>query len=77
MHDISDQKCPKCGAFMFWEDEWHDVLICPKCSYDFSPWRIEDDDEIDIPFYENVPEGCAACGGPYPDCTTSCNLFDD
>ena len=36
-------------------------------NYDF----YEDDD------YDEVPEGCRACGGPYPDCMTSCNLFDD
>ena len=25
----------------------------------------------------DVPEGCRACGGPYPNCTDSCPLFDD
>ena len=25
----------------------------------------------------NIPEGCAACGGPYPDCKWSCPMFDD
>lgn len=29
----------------------------------------EDDDDM--------PEGCAACGGDYPNCTESCPLFDD
>ena len=24
-----------------------------------------------------VPVGCRACGGPYPKCRTSCNLYDD
>ena len=24
-----------------------------------------------------VPEGCAACGGPYPDCKWSCPMFDN
>lgn len=24
-----------------------------------------------------VPSGCRGCGGPYPDCRDSCNLFDD
>lgn len=32
---------------------------------------IDDDDDDDI------PEGCSACGGPYPHCTSSCPLFDD
>lgn len=26
---------------------------------------------------DDVPEGCAACGGPYPNCCSSCPLFDD
>ena len=24
-----------------------------------------------------IPPGCAACGGPYPKCKTSCKIFDD
>ena len=26
---------------------------------------------------ERKPEGCAACGGPYPYCRESCEIFDD
>jgi len=26
---------------------------------------------------EEVPVGCLACGGPYPDCKSSCKLFDE
>ena len=26
---------------------------------------------------EKVPAGCRACGGPYPECRSSCNLFDE
>ena len=26
---------------------------------------------------DDIPEGCVACGGPYPDCMTSCSIFDD
>ena len=36
-------------------------------------YESDDDDYGD----DEVPEGCAACGGPYPYCTTSCPLFDD
>lgn len=25
----------------------------------------------------NIPSGCRACGGPYPQCKISCKLFDD
>lgn len=37
----------------------------------------EDDDWYDDDDDDDIPEGCAACGGPYPQCTTSCKLFDD
>lgn len=27
---------------------------------------------------DDMPEGCAACGNPaFPDCTSSCPMFDD
>lgn len=26
---------------------------------------------------DDIPEGCAACGGPYPNCVDSCSMFDD
>lgn len=26
---------------------------------------------------DNIPDGCKACGGPYPSCQTSCKIFDD
>lgn len=26
---------------------------------------------------ERIPSGCRACGGPYPECKASCNLYDD
>ena len=26
---------------------------------------------------EKIPVGCRACGGPYPECRSSCNLFDE
>ena len=25
----------------------------------------------------NIPEGCSACGGPYPSCMSSCPMYDD
>lgn len=39
-----------------------DTWYCPVCGAD-------DDDDI--------PEGCAACGGDYPNCVDSCPMFDD
>ena len=26
---------------------------------------------------EEMPEGCRACGGPWPECKISCSLYDD
>ena len=53
--------------------------MCPVCGHRMT--KIDDEtyyckycggeDEEDIPY------GCRACGGPYPDCTTSCSMFDD
>lgn len=46
-----------------------------NCDPYFSDYEEEEDDE---PFeFEGIPEGCLACGGDYPNCTTSCPLFDD
>ena len=27
--------------------------------------------------FDEVPEGCIVCGGPYPTCKDSCPVFDD
>ena len=40
--------------------------------FDVDYFNDDDDGKID-----GVPVGCAACGGPYPHCTTSCPMFDD
>ena len=37
-------------------------------------YTISWDDDTDD---DDIPEGCAACGGPYPRCCASCPLFDD
>ena len=69
--------CKECGELMMLKDG--DVLVCPSCGYsidrddyeadDYSEYFDEDESEI--------PAGCMACGGPYPQCKTSCKLFDD
>lgn len=59
--------CPYCGE--------EDVEVingryhCRYCDNYFEPGDEPNDGDI--------PAGCAACGGPYPSCKTSCNLFDD
>ena len=35
----------------------------------------EDDDEVEDT--NEIPFGCRSCGGDYPNCKTSCSLFDD
>lgn len=72
--------CSECGAKMQFEDEeWKDTLVCPKCGYSIGIDEFLDggDEENYRPPYDNMPEGCAACGGPYPDCVTLCELFDN
>ena len=61
--------CPECGhrmrrvrdIFGDWDGE---TYTCDYCDSDY-----DDDDDI--------PEGCAACGGDWPNCTTSCPMYDD
>ena len=54
-----------------------DILICPNCGEEVDEmdyeYEWEDEDEED---WDEIPKGCAACGGPYPDCKSSCKLFD-
>ena len=55
-------ECPNCGT-LWYVDKGGEML---NDGSDWSP-RAE----------EKIPEGCAACGGPYPSCKTSCPIFDD
>ena len=48
----------------------------------FVIWKRQTDEPISSytetePYRGYVPVGCRACGGPYPDCRTSCNMFDN
>lgn len=38
---------------------------------------IYKEDKSDREYRGNIPSGCAACGGPYPSCMSSCPMFDD
>lgn len=71
--------CPKCGngKMIPTGGNWYE---CDECGFeaeedpDCGGWIIEDceDDEYDS------DEGCMACGNPaYPDCKSSCSMFDD
>ena len=61
-------KCPKCGQNYYVRS---DKFICLKCNY-----YVERKKSSELKS-DKIPYGCIACGGPYPSCKTSCNLFDD
>lgn len=76
--------CAECGGEMKFTDENKDVLMCTRCAFsveveEYGHEHDYDDyfDSINSESEEDIPEGCAACGGPYPDCKTSCKIFDD
>lgn len=64
--------CPECGAIM----NYHlGTYECPDCGF-----TIEEDEFERVSIFgddDDMPEGCAACGGDYPDCADSCPMFDD
>lgn len=82
--------CDKCGAVMNRKDGLvgeNDIYVCPSCGWkiDVMDYEYKDDDkekeyvsEIKKYYKDDIPPpGCRACGGHYPDCKTSCKLFDD
>lgn len=71
--------CVECGGVMEPADEH--VLVCVSCKHScgFEDYGHENDyDEYYNSAYgeDEIPEECEACGGPYPNCMTSCTLFD-
>lgn len=60
------------------EDYNYDDYEDENYNYDYED-EDEDEDyddyEDDDPF--KMPFCCQACGGPWPDCMTSCKIFDD
>lgn len=50
------------------QNELSDPYIPPS-----QEWMY-DDDKSSI---EDKPEGCWACGGPWPDCESACPIFED
>lgn len=63
--------CSECLVKMEYNSK-NDTFKCPNCG------RLSDEDEDEfMDDDDDIPEGCIACGGPYPDCTISCKLFDD
>lgn len=57
----------------YW-DWWNHVDDTPV-----SELAVEDEDEDDVygEYFDEIPEGCNACGNPdYPKCKYSCPMFD-
>ena len=84
--------CNKCGAVMDYQVHPGDTnerytYICPSCGWEIDTIDYEYEGELYTEEWapeivrsfggEVPPEGCLACGGPYPYCTTSCKMFDD
>lgn len=73
-------KCPECGNRLTSTETFWD---CPECGYykvKSKYARIEAINERFLKklFDDAIPDGCAACGNSaYPDCQSSCPLFDD
>lgn len=44
--------CSECGSKMEFEDEWEDILICPKCghSIDSDHYGFENEEDYDALF---------------------------
>lgn len=63
-------ECPQCGETMGYS-YIKSEFKCPNCHFimDEQDWIRDDEKEI--------PWGCQTCGGPYPQCKTSCKMFDD
>ena len=89
-NDTSHFICKSCGTefdplkaeaeFNSHFDGEHDYIyngwegFCADCA--ISNTELDDEEGIDYD-ENNPPPGCRECGGPYPNCTTSCPMFDD
>lgn len=84
-------RCPRCGSSSMTRDvdgrTGVECLICDSCSTIFTKGQVEEywdnhSKEEGISDYRQdyngfIPVGCRACGGDYPNCKTSCPMFDD
>lgn len=76
--DECDWHCDECDAYLNDQPGFTTVTgewICTECG------AVNDVTEDNIRYDEcsddDIPEGCSACGGPYPNCKDSCPMFDD
>lgn len=81
-------ECRACKELMDFKPGFHGFLdgwwVCPSCDVRVKERTIYIQLDRENNSYlesfdsdDDIPEGCEACGGPYPDCRESCNLFDD
>lgn len=71
--------CKECGDVVKklnkMDDDGLDLFRCRVCEKDVNELEV---DYVEFSSKtESIPAGCAACGGPYPSCKTSCTVFDD
>ena len=68
----NNPECPVCGTEMGYS-YYRSEFKCPSCGYTAGEYELdfEDNDTEDIPY------GCAACGGPWPDCIIGCDIYED
>lgn len=64
-------RCDECDTMM----EYSRTLERFRCAC--CGREIAEEDYEEYSDDETPPFGCRVCGGPYPQCKTSCKLFDD
>lgn len=83
--------CPECHCLTTHKEGYWECDIClysitdEESLYGSGYPTLESTYENDYEEYygdygysdDNIPDGCEACGGPWPDCKDSCKLFDD
>ena len=68
---MSSKKCPNCGSKMNSYDTFWDCEVCGE-------FKVKKGYETKEEKEPNMPYCCSACGNPaYPNCKTSCSIFDD
>lgn len=87
-NDMMFVHCRKCGCYMDFESGPDNCLDgiwkCPVCGTrvkESTAYHQLDRENMEwensMADFDDMPECCEACGGPWPDCEASCKLFDD
>lgn len=85
--DLMFINCKSCGVYMDFKAGSTGVLdgswICPVCGARvrertaYNQLNRENTDFTNDMNSDEMPEGCKACGGPWPSCQISCKAFDN